>query len=162
MHSALRAIGARVRERRRELGLTQARLARLAGLSRVTINQLESGALGELGFTKLEVVTDLLGLRLEAGAGAREHSGLVAAGRTASVCYRTTMDPHTPASALVSGDLPAEWLPHLSTLIDEAPMSIIVAAVAEAAAEAGVQPRRIWQNLERWAVELGSPRRAWA
>ncbi|WP_244109959.1 MULTISPECIES: helix-turn-helix domain-containing protein [Burkholderia] len=39
----LNEIGQAVAKRRAELALTQARLAKLAGLSRLTVNQLETG-----------------------------------------------------------------------------------------------------------------------
>jgi transcriptional regulator with XRE-family HTH domain len=162
MGSELREVGALIRERRLELGLTQARLARLAGVSRVTVNQLESGSIDELGFNRLAEITSLLGLRLGAGSQSHGHLGLEAASRTASVGYRDTLDPDCLASALASGKLPPGWIAHVSTLLDEAPLSLIVAAVEEAAAASGVQPRQIWRNVERWAVELASPRRAWA
>lgn len=41
----LQAIGRLIQARRLTLGLSQQRLARLAGLSRATINQLENGSL---------------------------------------------------------------------------------------------------------------------
>lgn len=50
--STPREVGLLVKERRRELGLTQAALAELAGTSREWIRQLESGKpTAELGLT---------------------------------------------------------------------------------------------------------------
>lgn len=46
-------IGQLVQTRREALGLSQARLALLAGLSRATINPLENGSLVDLGAAKL-------------------------------------------------------------------------------------------------------------
>ena len=62
----LRRIGSQVRARRSELGLSQDRLAKLGGLSRATINQLEMGTLKDLGVAKLAVVMELVGLHLSA------------------------------------------------------------------------------------------------
>jgi transcriptional regulator with XRE-family HTH domain len=59
-------IGQLVQTRRDALGLSQARLARLAGLSRATINQLENGNLVDLGAAKLMALLDLLGMDLAA------------------------------------------------------------------------------------------------
>lgn len=53
-------IGATIREKRREIGLGQEQLAKLSDLSRVTINQLENGALDDLGYTKLMSGKDCL------------------------------------------------------------------------------------------------------
>lgn len=155
-------IGSRVRERREALGLTQERLAKLAGLSRATINQLETGALKDLGVTKLAVLIELVGLRLEAHAVPRARHGLVMASRTASVSYRSPIEAGQLAQALATGHIPSAVTPHVATLIDEAPLPIIVAAVEEAAQCAHVPPRRIWRNVARWARDMRSPRSAWA
>lgn len=59
-------IGRLVHARRTALGLSQARLAALSGLSRATINQLETGALVDLGAAKLIALMDLVGINLDA------------------------------------------------------------------------------------------------
>lgn len=158
----LRRIGLRVRERRKSVGLSQERLARLSGLSRATINQLETGTLVELGVNKLAFLLGLLGLRLEAGPQVSRRRALWMASRTASVSYKTPLDVAELAKALASGDLPESLLPHVSTLLDEAPLSLLVSAVEDAARLGRVPPRRIWRHLVRWAGELHSPRAAWA
>lgn len=158
----LRRIGLRVRERRQSVGLSQERLARLSGLSRATINQLETGTLVELGVNKLALLLGLLGLRLEAGPHVSRRRALWMAARTASVSYRTPLDVCGLTNALASGDLPESLLPQVSTLLDEAPLSLLVSAVEEAARTSRVPPRRIWRHLVRWAGELNSPRAAWA
>jgi len=155
-------IGLLVRQRREELGLSQARLARLAGLSRATINQLETGAIVDLGVSKLAQLLDLLGLSLRAEHPTGPRRGLEAICRTASVSYRQSLTPQQLSKALASGELPPEWLPHVSTMLDEAPAKFIVAAVEEAAHARGVPARTVWQHVLRWAHELGSPRSAWA
>ena len=66
------------------------------------------------------------------------------------------------ATALASGEIPPTWLPHVSTMLDEAPAKFIVSAVEEAAHSQGVPTKLVWQHLLRWAHELKSPRAAWA
>lgn len=154
-------IGSAARERREALGLSQAQLAKLAGLSRATINQLENGTLKDLGVAKLANLLGLLGLNLEAKRGAGSTRGLRTASRTASVSYKRALDPGSLAHALASGDIPHGMEPHLMTLLDEAPLQIVVRAVEEAARKERVPPKRIWKNLARWAAELRSPRRVW-
>jgi transcriptional regulator with XRE-family HTH domain len=114
----LREIGLRLRERRDALGLSQARLAKLAGLSRATVNQLETGMLIDLGVVKLAALMDLVGLRLEASARAPSRRGLLMASRTASVSYKTPLAAGQLAKALATGDLPAALAPQLATLLD--------------------------------------------
>ncbi|HSW03815.1 helix-turn-helix transcriptional regulator [Aquabacterium sp.] len=158
----LRELGLLVHERRDALGLSQERLAKMAGLSRATINQLETGALVDLGVAKLATLMDLVGLQFEAGRRGRPRRALLMASRTASVSYKAALDAGQLARAMTSGDLPAALMPQVATLLDEAPMPLIVSAVEEAAERGQVPPKRIWQNLVRWAHELHSPRPVWA
>ena len=60
----LSEIGNRIRSERRTKGLTQARLAEEAGLSRATLNGLEKGTVRELGFHKLDAILGILGFEL--------------------------------------------------------------------------------------------------
>jgi transcriptional regulator with XRE-family HTH domain len=70
----LTEIGNRIRSERRRKGLTQARLAEEAGLSRATLNGLEMGTIRELGFHKLEAILGILELEL-APTRARKGTG---------------------------------------------------------------------------------------
>lgn len=60
----LAGIGAAIRSARRAKGLTQEALGARAGVSRATINGLETGAVRELGFHKVEAILAALGLHL--------------------------------------------------------------------------------------------------
>jgi transcriptional regulator with XRE-family HTH domain len=51
--------------KRKKLGLTQSALAEKARISRATLDALENGRLGELGFTKLTNILIALGLELK-------------------------------------------------------------------------------------------------
>lgn len=87
-----------MRQRREALGLSQERLARLAGLSRATINQLETGVIVDLGLTKLAQLLDLLGLSLRAEHPKRPGRGLASVSRTANVSYRRALTPQQLAA----------------------------------------------------------------
>ncbi|MDR3410148.1 MAG: helix-turn-helix domain-containing protein [Formivibrio sp.] len=155
-------IGRRIRDRREELGLSQDRLAKLGGLSRVTVNQLETGAIVDLGVSKLLNLLDLLGLALDAHARPARGHGLGMASRTASVSYKRELSSSELSHALGGGALPIEIAPHVATLLDEAPLQIIVSAVEEAAQQEHVAPKAIWRHVIKWAHELQSPRKVWA
>jgi transcriptional regulator with XRE-family HTH domain len=152
--------GQRVRNRREALGLSQERLGRLAGLSRATINQLETGTLTDLGVAKVYNLLDLIGLQVDVNERQEKRHGLSMASRTASVSYRASLSPDELARALATGHFPQQWVAHVSTFIDEAPLPVVVRAVEEAAQLGGVPPKRVWQHLTRWAHELRSPRAA--
>jgi transcriptional regulator with XRE-family HTH domain len=158
----LSEIGMLVRERRLALGLSQDRLAKLAGLSRATVNQLETGTLVDLGVAKLSALMDLVGLQLEASSHGRSGRGLLMASRTSSVSYKEQLQADQLAKVLASGVVPADLMPHMATFLDEAPLPLVLAAVEEAARRGRVPPKRIWQHLLRWAHEFHSPREAWA
>jgi HTH-type transcriptional regulator / antitoxin HipB len=57
-------IGQQIAETRKKLKLSQAALARKAGISRATLEALENGRAGELGFSKLTKLLAALGLEL--------------------------------------------------------------------------------------------------
>jgi transcriptional regulator with XRE-family HTH domain len=157
----LREIGQLVYERRTALELSQAQLARLANLSRATINQLENGTLIDLGIAKLTRLLDLLGLQIHTSQH-RQFRGLVMATRSASVSYKTSLKPKQLAMALASGELPLAFTPHVATFLDEAPLAVVVAAVEESAKLQGIPVKKVWKHLSRWAKTLKSPRLVWA
>ncbi|MGO8788481.1 MAG: helix-turn-helix domain-containing protein [Terriglobia bacterium] len=61
----LPSIGAQIAAKRKNLGLSQAELARKASVSRATLDALENGRSGELGFAKITRILSGLGLRLK-------------------------------------------------------------------------------------------------
>lgn len=155
-------IGQIVQVRRLALGLSQARLATLSGLSRATINQLETGSLVDLGAAKLIALLDLVGINLDAGTRQGHQNALQSVSQSASVSYKTVLDPDALAAALVDGGLPADITPHIATLLDEVPLSLIVAAVEEVAVSSRMSPKLLWKHLFNWAKDLHSPRGVWA
>jgi transcriptional regulator with XRE-family HTH domain len=58
------SIGALIAERRKKHGLTQTQLSQKAGMSRATLDALENGRAGELGFSRLSRLLAALGLEL--------------------------------------------------------------------------------------------------
>jgi transcriptional regulator with XRE-family HTH domain len=61
----LSALGPQIASRRKDLGLSQSDLAEKAGISRATLDALENGRSGELGFTKVANILSALGLELK-------------------------------------------------------------------------------------------------
>jgi transcriptional regulator with XRE-family HTH domain len=58
------SIGQQIVDTRKKLKFSQAELARKAGISRATLEALENGRVGELGFSKLTKLLCALGLEL--------------------------------------------------------------------------------------------------
>ena len=61
----LHTIGSQVASRRKALGFSQFELAHKAGVSRATLEALENGRSGELGFSKVANILSTLGLELK-------------------------------------------------------------------------------------------------
>jgi transcriptional regulator with XRE-family HTH domain len=61
----LTSIGQEIAEHRKKLKLSQAALARKAAVSRATLEALENGRAGELGFSKLTKLLAAIGLELK-------------------------------------------------------------------------------------------------
>ena len=145
-------IGHVVGARRAELGLTQAQLAHLSGLS-------------DLGVNRVGQVLAVLGLDSTAPdtQARRKKRGLWMAAKTASVSYSRELAPEMLEQALASGEVPPSFAPHLTHLLDEAPVPTVVMAVEEAAAQAQLPPRKVWRNVAKLAEALSVHRRAlWA
>lgn len=53
-------IGQRVKELRKEKGLTQDQLAKVASISRVTLGKLERGQVGAVSIKTLDIILDAL------------------------------------------------------------------------------------------------------
>jgi len=57
-------LGHAIAEQRKKLKMNQTELSRRAGVSRATLDALENGRAGELGFSKLTKILAALGLEL--------------------------------------------------------------------------------------------------
>lgn len=156
----LAQIGNRIHGARLEAGLLQAQVAKFAGLSRVTINQLENGTLSDLGYTKLQAVMEILGLDMETVRPSVMKSALAVAARSISTSYRDVLTPDMLRSILRSGQAPEEYHPHLMALLDETPLAVVVKAVSEAATP-DVSAKKIMKNLRHWAKEWKVCRAVW-
>ena len=61
----LTTVGDAIAENRKKLKLSQTELSRRAGISRATLDALENGRAGELGFSKVSKLLAALGLELK-------------------------------------------------------------------------------------------------
>jgi transcriptional regulator with XRE-family HTH domain len=61
---SISSLGPQIASKRKKLGLSQAELARKASVSRATVDALENGRSGELGFSKITKILSALGMGL--------------------------------------------------------------------------------------------------
>lgn len=155
-------IGKAVRERRKALGMSQVQLAHLSGLSRATLAGLEKGSLNDLGVNRVGQVMAVLGLdvSLPNVQARNQKQGLRMAARNANVSYRNELKPDVLAKMLLTGRVQDPYSPQITHLLDESPLSMLVMAVEEAASEANVSPRMVWDNVKKLAQSLSVHRKA--
>ncbi|WP_445231986.1 helix-turn-helix domain-containing protein [Duganella rhizosphaerae] len=156
----LAQIGSEIQSKRIQAGLLQEHVAKLSGLSRVTINQLENGTLKDLGYSKLKAVLDILGLDMETVRPTGPKSALAVAARSVSTSYRDVVTPDMLSVMLRSGEAPEQFHPHLMALLDETPLSVVVKAIGEAATPE-VPAKKIMKNLNLWAKQWKVCRMVW-
>jgi transcriptional regulator with XRE-family HTH domain len=152
-------LGRGIRAARQARGWTQARLAERAGLSRETLNLLESGLVRELGIRKVLAVLEPLGLdlALEEVKGPRRPDYVRMACTTANVSFKSALTDDELVHALVTGKVPAQRSPHIRTLLDEAPPALLNGLAGEAAR--WTRPGKLESNLVRLATAVGASRK---
>ena len=152
-------LGQAIRSARKARGLTQAALARTAGLSRETLNLLESGLVRDLGIRKVFAVLEALGLDLiiEPIGRPRRPDYLRMACTTASVSYKTSLTERELVHAVVTGKVPKGKAAHLRALFDEAPLSLLTGLAEEAGK--WTKPGKLAISLAKLVHDSGASRK---
>lgn len=157
----LREVGMHVHDKRKSLGISQAQLAKLAGLSRTTVNQLESGALDDLGFSKLTQLMSILGLTFDAKTRHKKSPALKMAAQTASTSYKNILTPEVLKDIFKTGVVPDQFKPHVMVLLDETPVQLVVSAIHEASVETNTPPKTVMKHVSSIAKNLHTHRTVW-
>lgn len=145
------------------MGLSQEAAAALAGLSRVTVNQLENGTLHNLSSTRIEQLANEFGFAIGL-VGTRRPPGksaLEAAARVASVPYANELPVAVLAQSIRDGAVAPAYVPHLRTLLQEAPVAILADVVDELEREQEAPRRETWKRMRILAHALRCDRRLW-
>ena len=151
----LQELGFAIRQARVAQGLTQAQLARASGISRVTLNQLESGLFPDLGVRKVAVLLKNLGLELAVTEPARRGPDFVGmASTSASVSFREPLSEEELIRILLTGKVPANRRPHMRALLDEASPALLRGLLDEV--RRWTKPGRAEKNLAAIAKALGT------
>jgi len=148
-------LGYFVKKARRARGVTQEQLAAAAGLSRITINQLENGVFPDLGVNKAQAILGELGLelRVEPAARSRRPDFIRMACISASTSFRESLTEKELVRGLLSGAIPRKRRPHFRALFEEVPASVLKGALHELGKWTDAQ--RVEKNLRRIAESLG-------
>jgi len=167
--STIQELGSSVRTRRSDMGLTQTTLAKLSGLSRATVNQVENGTINDLSLTRASKLLEVLGLFITVAAPrpgqfiSRDStsSALELAARTASVSYRMSIDADQLRESLTTGVVPRQFMPHVHTLLEEAPASLLARVVEELHEGLGLDRTQGWKKMRTLAQQFKSSRELW-
>lgn len=160
----IQELGALVRSRRTATGLTQAELARRSGLSRNTLNRLESGLFPDLGLKKVAAILEHLNMEIDIqpkAAKPPEPDYLGMAATSASVSFKAKLTPDELVHALLSGKAPKGKKAHLIALLEEASPTLFAGVVDKMGTYAA--PEKIQKNLQQLAQQVGLVKRgeAW-
>ena len=159
----LKELGTAVRQRRQEIGLSQQQLADLVELSRATVNELETGRLKDLSSHRIERVANELGFAVGLVGTRRspDKSALEAAARVASVPYASELPASTLLESIRDGAVPPGYIPHLRTLLQEAPVALLADIVDELERSDGIPKPETWKRMRMLASVLKCDRRLW-
>ena len=155
----IQELGHEIRRARLARSMTQAELAEAVGISRPTLNLLESGLVRDLGVRKVLAVLDRLGLELawQPGGRSRQPDYVRMACTSANVSFKSALTDDELIHALVTGKVPAGRSAHLRSLLNEAPTTLLRRLVDEA--ERWSRPGKLEKNLERLVQDTGATRR---
>lgn len=150
----LQEFGHIVRRARLARGLTQVELARSAGLSRTTMNQIENGVFPDIGVNKAQAILAALGLALKVQPLPRSRRpNYVRMARTsASVSFREKLSEGELVRTLLTGRIPVNRRPHFRVLLQEVPHTVLKGLVEDVGKWA--RPGRVVKNLAAIAVQL--------
>lgn len=152
-------LGYEIRQARMRRGMTQATLARDSGISRVTLNQLESGLFPDLGIRKVQLLLENLGLELALAENSAQRSPdfIHMASTSASVSFRETLSDEELIRILLTGKVPTNRRPHIRALIEEASPKMLQGLAEEVGR--WTKPGRIEKNLAAISKALGISRK---
>lgn len=159
----LRELATAVRRRRQEMGLSQQQLADLVELSRATVNELETGKLKDLSSGRIERLANELGFAvgLVGTHRAKDRSAVDTAARIASVPYATELPAGELAESLRDGTVPPGYIPHLRTLLQEAPVAVLADVADDLERLHGIPKAETWKRMRMLAGVLKCDRRLW-
>jgi transcriptional regulator with XRE-family HTH domain len=155
----LQELGFAVRQARIRRGMTQARLARASGISRVTLSQLENGLFPDLGVRKVLALLKNLGHELViTESPARRGPDFVSmASTSASVSFRDALSDEELIRILLTGKVPSNKRPHMRALLDEASPKMLQGLLEEVGR--WTKPGRVEKNIATITRTLGIPRK---
>ena len=153
-------LGGMLRQAREASGVSQGDLARMIGVSRVTINYAEQGRVA-IGADTLLQLLSVLGMSITGPEAGPRRSALDLIAGQASVSYRDAVTASQIGRSFATGECDEPTLPYLATILDEVSDGLLLRAVREVAQAEGIVPARVWRNVRALATQVKSPHARW-
>ncbi len=83
------------------------------------------------------------------------------AAQTASTSYQKILTSDVLKNILMSGVVPDDFKPHVMTLLDEAPVQLVVSAIHETSIETNTPTKTIMKHVSAMAKALHTHRTVW-
>jgi transcriptional regulator with XRE-family HTH domain len=155
-------LGKAVKARRSDMGLTLTAVARLSGLSRATVSALENGSIKDLSLVRSQKLLEVLGLSLSIPVVHKKVSldllsrrpALEIAAQTSNTGLKTRVTAAALQPALLTGEAPEDLLPHIRTLLDASPVSLLAGVVEQLHTEMQVDRPSVWRIMRTFAQHL--------
>jgi transcriptional regulator with XRE-family HTH domain len=152
----IQELGKAVRDARSARGLTQAELARAAGLSRNTLNRLENGLFPDLGIKKVEALLEKLDMEIDiktAEPNTHKPDYVSMASQSASVSFKNSLEPEELVNALLSGKPPVSKHAHMIAVLEESSSALFNGLLEQVSP--WTKPGKVEKNLQKIAKEVG-------
>lgn len=152
-------LGGLVKKERKASGLSQESLAIAAGISRVTLANLEAGKGGDIGALKLFSVAENIGLPL-LNTGRKMNFIKMTAGNI-NTSYKQVLSISELEKLMLTGKVKPGFEGQAFHLIEETPTQLVVGAVKQLAQKKQVPTKNIWKNLSTMARDIQSTNPFW-
>lgn len=158
------AVGSVVRSYRKASGISQKELAARVGISRATLNYLESGRDIEIGAAKLLALLDVLSIPFSMptdvdGSGDDDTIDELLKGISGKGGKK--MPRKILIEAMTTGRVPIGFESQVEQVLETAPEPTVLALVRATSAASGLSAQAVWKNGRNLAKAVGSARKGW-
>ena len=156
-------VGALVRVYRKASGMSQKDLAAMVGISRATLNYLESGRDLDIGAMRLLALLEVLGvpLVLPSQVDREEDERALRRAVKGASSGKARLTREALVEALATGRVPDGSAAGVRGVLDAADPATALAIVRAVSAGTGQAPKAIWKHARRVAVAVESSAPIW-
>lgn len=157
-------VGSTIRAYRKASGISQKELAGMVGISRATLNYLESGRDIEIGAGKLLALLDVLAVPFAVPADvdrAKDDAALGAAVKGVGGKGRRKLPGRVLAEALATGRVETGSETLIAQALDGVHAPAALAIVRAVSSSSGHAPATIWKNGRTVARAVGATSKVW-